>query len=285
MKNIIIIIGLTFYSTSALAQRPVLEGKNILNERAENSLYVVFNQDEKDLKEDVKSFFNKYGKVDETNKHTSRVKKVKILLISEKLDNIDVTFEESKRVLRVAFFLLDYKGNSLEENTYNLDAAKNIISEFTEYSDLRLSRELAENNLKMVSSNFDNAEKEVKKIEKRLSSNLRDQENYGKKLDASPDMLAQSMAEKEELIDKLYNDSTSTNLDIKAVESLKKESSKKDKEIAKIRKNKSRNSSKLEKKEIEFDGLKDELFAAKKVLSNLLTVKLDAEKAYITIKK
>lgn len=279
MKKIIILIiaSITFASTS-FGQRQVFLGQNMLRNEAKNSFYIMFNDDEKKVVEDLENFMKVYGKFSESDKHYYKVTNINLPSISSTLETIEINFEESKYLLKVAFFFEDNKNIVLNSFSLDKDAAKKLIEDFSKFYDIRKSKDFLDYNLKMAEDNVSGKQKDVKKIEKNIASNLKYQKKYGKVLDSTPELLAEALAAKEELIDQLYSDSTAAQLDLKAEEELKKEATKKEKEIAKIQKTDKKNAARLDKKEREFEELKAELSSEIKYLKNLEKVVFDIKK-------
>jgi hypothetical protein len=260
-------------SLSLNAQSYVFEGLNIHRGLAQPSFFILVDQDEKKLIENLKEFVKPQGKFSELEKRVFRLESIKRNEISEDLQKMDMTIFVNKPMLKLAFFYLDKDGEPLKGFQFNQEAAKKYVSDFSKFNFDKLAAELAAGNLRLADEDVSEALKDVAKIEKQLESNLKDQEKLGKKLDASPEMLTKALGEKEELVGKLYSE---TEADKKTSDELKKASLKKEKEIAKIQKEKEKAETKLEKKEKDFDTLKDELFKAKHLLKELERVRKDA---------
>jgi chromosome segregation ATPase len=241
------------------------------------------NQDEKDLEKDLEGYLKNFGKTTKPAKNIIRLEKIKKSDFPEELETIDVIFENNKKIQKISFFFLDKNLEILSSLKLKEGEATDFVEQFKKFTIGKLEIKLAQENVRMVESNLNDAKKDQSKIEKSLESNLKDQEKLGKKLDSSPEMLTKVLSEKEEIVGALYNE-TEIAADKNAKEELEKASSKKEKEIQKIQKEKAKAETKLSKKETEFDALKDELFQAKAMVKSLESVLKDANTVLINLK-
>ena len=280
MKILTILIFCLFF-TKLTAQ--VYQGQNLHGGSTGLSYFMFSNQDEKDLEKDLEGYLKNFGKTTKPAKNIIRLEKIKKSDFPEELETIDVIFENNKKIQKISFFFLDKNLEILSSLKLKEGEATDFVEQFKKFTIGKLEIKLAQENVRMVESNLNDAKKDQSKIEKSLESNLKDQEKLGKKLDSSPEMLTKVLSEKEEIVGALYNE-TEIAADKNAKEELEKASSKKEKEIQKIQKEKAKAETKLSKKETEFDALKDELFQAKAMVKSLESVLKDANTVLINLK-
>jgi chromosome segregation ATPase len=280
MKILTILIFCLFF-TKLTAQ--VYQGQNLHGGSNGLSYFMFSNQDEKDLEKDLEGYLKNFGKTTKPAKNIIRLEKIKKSDFPEELETIDVIFENNKKIQKISFFFLDKNLEILSSLKLKEGEATDFVEQFKKFTIGKLEIKLAQENVRMVESNLNDAKKDQSKIEKSLESNLKDQEKLGKKLDSSPEMLTKVLSEKEEIVGALYNE-TEIAADKNAKEELEKASSKKEKEIQKIQKEKAKAETKLSKKETEFDALKDELFQAKAMVKSLESVLKDANTVLINLK-
>ncbi|CAN1575472.1 hypothetical protein MCERE19_03760 [Spirosomataceae bacterium] len=280
MKILTILIFCLFF-TKLTAQ--VYQGQNLHGGSNGLSYFMFSNQDEKDLEKDLEGYLKNFGKTTKPAKNIIRLEKIKKSDFPEELETIDVIFENNKKIQKISFFFLDKNLEILSSLKLKEGEATDFVEQFKKFTIGKLEIKLAQENVRMVESNLNDAKKDQFKIEKSLESNLKDQEKLGKKLDSSPEMLTKVLSEKEEIVGALYNE-TEIAADKNAKEELEKASSKKEKEIQKIQKEKAKAETKLSKKETEFDALKDELFQAKAMVKSLESVLKDANTVLINLK-
>jgi chromosome segregation ATPase len=280
MKILTILIFCLFF-TKLTAQ--VYQGQNLHGGSNGLSYFIFSNQDEKDLEKDLEGYLKNFGKTTKPAKNIIRLEKIKKSDFPEELETIDVIFENNKKIQKISFFFLDKNLEILSSLKLKEGEATDFVEQFKKFTIGKLEIKLAQENVRMVESNLNDAKKDQSKIEKSLESNLKDQEKLGKKLDSSPEMLTKVLSEKEEIVGALYNE-TEIAADKNAKEELEKASSKKEKEIQKIQKEKAKAETKLSKKETEFDALKDELFQAKAMVKSLESVLKDANTVLINLK-
>lgn len=267
MKKVLMFSILMVSFGIALGQTKVHKLPYVYENEAVNAYVVLSNQEPKELKSDLEKFLSGYGKLNSSNKNVFRLEKIKLNKISDQIENIEVQYEADKSFNRLVFLFLDGDNKPLVDMEYSEKESIKWIEEFEKYTLNNLEIRLSEKNVAFLDDQYRDAEKSIKKIEKNIENNLKDQEKLGKKLDQSPELMAKALSEKENLVEKLYS-SDSTQIDNKSRGEISKASEKKEKEISKIKKESEKASSKLEKKEAEFIQLKDELFMAKKLLSS-----------------
>lgn len=265
-----------FAAFSAPLSAQVYVGQNLHNGVEKRSYSALTNLDSKDLTDDLEKYLGRFGKVNKPAKNIYRVQNLKGNTVSTDLSYIDVVAKSARKLEKLEFFFLNDAHNALSDNELNPGGAEKFVQEFIDFSQQRLQVRLVGENLSLAEDDLKEAKKDQGKIEKSIESNLKDQQKLGKKLDASPELVAKAMSEKEEIVTRLSTDSTVT-LDDKAKSDLSKASQKKDKEISKIQKDADKAEDKLAKKEKELEGLKQELSAAKQKVRSLEKVVSDAK--------
>ena len=278
MKKLNFTLAFVFVSLVSLAQSSVLKGYNLHQGTHKGSYFIFVNQDNKELEENLSGFLNNYGKVTNISKNTIRVEKLKGNQISENLEIIDVVTESTKKLQKICFFFLDRDENELNGFEIKDTKARAFIEDFQNHCLKNLDSKLAQENVKQTEEDLNSARRNQTKIEKALENNLKEQEKLGKKLDSTPELLTKALAEKEEIVGKLYS-SDSTSIEKKDNSELAKASTKKEKEISKIQKEKEKAETKLSKKEADFEDLKNELFKAKAFVRSMELVAKDAKSA------
>ncbi len=259
MKKLFILL-FTTATLHASAQVYISEG--IHENTNKRSYSVLSNQENKELTKTLETYLSQYGKVNKVDKNTYRIQNLKGNTISSDLSYIDVVSKSGKNFEKLEFFFLNDANNALNNNELNTGKAEAFVQSFIDLTNTNLSTRLLSENLNLAEDELKDAEKEVKKLEKSISNNLKDQEKLGKKLDSSPDLIAKTLAEKEEIVSQLFSDSTLVQ-DEKTQKNLSKASQKKDKEVEKIEKSAKKAESTLSKKESELEELKAELESAK----------------------
>ncbi|WP_367915174.1 hypothetical protein [Leadbetterella sp. DM7] len=270
------LLFLVFAAFSAPLSAQVYVGQNLHNGVEKRSYSALTNLDSKDLTDDLEKYLGRFGKVNKPAKNIYRVQNLKGNTVSTDLSYIDVVAKSARKLEKLEFFFLNDAHNALSDNELNPGGAEKFVQEFIDFSQQRLQVRLVGENLSLAEDDLKEAKKDQGKIEKSIESNLKDQQKLGKKLDASPELVAKAMSEKEEIVTRLSTDSTVT-LDDKAKSDLSKASQKKDKEISKIQKDADKAEDKLAKKEKELEGLKQELSAAKQKVRSLEKVVSDAK--------
>jgi chromosome segregation ATPase len=258
---------------SVSAQSTVFKGASFYTGTDNTSYFVMSTIDDKDLSKYAEKWLDSYGKVTKLEKYNYKLDKIKGNKWSSELGSIEVQIKSMKRAQKIIFFFLDKSGTVLNQTAMRDQDAFEFIESYNQFC-------LRNEEVKLVSSNLDNANDELSdankafnKIQKNLEKNLKEQENLGKKLDASPEAMSKALSEKEEIVGQIVGESTSA----KTVEDLNKASTIKEKEIQKIKKEKEKAEGKLSKKEAEFDVLKNELMQAKRNIKTYEAVVKDAE--------
>ena len=268
MKQIILLIFLCLSFSLIYGQNPVFVGKNLHQNEAKVSFYLLLNQDENDLLSDLKDYVKSSGKLIEVSKDLYRLDKVSFPKLPESVKFIDIKLEAKKQLLKVIFFFFNERNVVIGSSALDQKLVENFVFDFGVFTQKSLTLQLSTIDLKNISLQISDAKQLINKIEKQLENNLKEQEKLGKKLDASPELLTKVLSEKEDIVEKLYNDNSSE-IDSKEENELIKASTKKEKEIVKIQKDSDKALSRLEKKEKEFELLKIELFSAKGLLKHL----------------
>jgi chromosome segregation ATPase len=274
MKKILIsCICLLAIHTSLTAQSTVFKGASYYLGSDNTSYFVMSTIDDKDLSKYAEKWLDSYGKVTKLEKYNYKLDKIKGNKWSSELGAIEVQVKSMKRAQKTIFFFLDKNGVVLSQTNMRDQEAFEFIESFNEFC-------LRNEELKLVTSNLDNANddlsdanKAFNKIQKNLEKNLKEQENLGKKLDASPEAMSKALSEKEEIVTQIVGENTTA----KTAEDLNKASTSKEKEIQKIKKEKEKAESKLSKKEAEFDTLRNDLMQAKRNIKSYEAIAKDAE--------
>ncbi len=266
---------------SGMAQSTVLQGLALLDDRPSEARYVLLHIDQKDVNNEVKKYLTEFGKVVESQRNNFRVENPRSLNISDKLASVIVRVEEYKDLTKVYFFLLDKDKKTLGKSDLNDYRVAGFVENFAILANKNMEIRLGELDVKQAEEHYNLTLRNLKKVEKSLETNLKDQEKLGKKLDASPEEMARLIAEKEEITKKMYDDQE-TEIVQSTEEDLKKAAQKKEKEILKTQKEKEKNRSKLEKKEADFEKLRNELFDAKGRLKHAESI-LDNKKSNLRV--
>lgn len=259
MKKLIF-AALGFVTLNVNAQ--VFVSDNIHNGVNKKSFIYLSTQNEKDLSKDLEAYLGQFGKVSKPEKNIYRIQNLKGNSISSDLNYIDVISKSNKNLEKLEFFFLNDANNALNNNELNSGEAEKFVQSFINHNKNSLEAKLLTENLSIAEEELKDAQKDLKKVEKSIENNLKDQQKLGKKLDSSPELVAKAMSEKEEITSQLFSDTTQV-LDDKTKTSLSKASQKKDKEISKIEKDAKKAESNLSKKEDELEDLKKELQNAK----------------------
>ncbi len=255
MKRLIVfLLSITTFTTQA----QVYISENIHNGTNKKSYSVLTNHEGKEIGKSLEAYLGQFGKISKPEKNIYRIQNLAGNNISPALSYIDVVSKSGKSFEKLEFFFLDKSQNAIQEDA----KAEAFVQTFIDLADKSVAARLLAESVSIAEDELKEAEKEVKKIEKSISSNLKDQEKLGKKLDASPDQIAQAMAAKEEIVSQIFSDSTIVQ-DEKAQKNLSKASQKKDREIEKIEKGAKKAGNSLSKKEDELESLQKDLASAK----------------------
>jgi predicted nucleic acid-binding Zn-ribbon protein len=274
MKKILLtFLGFLVLNTSLTAQSTVFKGASLFNGSDNTSYFVMSSIDDKELSKYAEKWLDSYGKVTKLEKYNYKLDKIKGNKWSDELGSIQVQVKSMKRAQKVIFFFLNKNGAVLNQTDMRDQDAFEFIESYNQFC-------LRNEEVKLVASNFENANDELSnanktfnKLQKSLEKNLKEQENLGKKLDSSPEAMSKALSEKEEIVGQIVGD----NIDTKTVEDLNKASTSKEKEIQKIKKEKEKAESKLSKKEAEFDVLRNELMQAKRNIKSYEAIVKDSE--------
>ncbi len=264
MKKIQIALLLIMAAFPTLAQKAI-SGKLIYMGKSQPAFYILSNIEQKYLIEDWKSYASGFGTNIETDKNWYAVTKLKSNAISKNLNTIIAKIEKNKNFNVVYCVFQDETKSTLTEKNIDAYKAKLFLEDFWTFAYKKEELRMAQNDLELATELVADIEKDIKKTEKSLENNLKDQENLGKKLEASPEQLTKLIEEKEQITQKMI-EGESVQVDPKTAEAAKKEALKKEKEIAKNQKVEEKNQAKLVKKEADFEKLKTELFEHKNKL-------------------
>lgn len=282
MKKIQIFTLILFASFSSFAQKAIL-GKLIYTNKAQTAVYILSNIDHKYLIEDWKSYASGFGTNIETEKNWYALSKIKSNSIFPKVGAVITKIEKNKNFNVVYCVFQDESKLNLDEKQIDTYKAKLFLENFWIYAYKKEELRMAQLDLDLANEAVQDIEKDIKKTERSLEGNLKDQEGLGKKLEASPEQLTKLIEEKEQLTKKLIEEEA-TQLDAKAAEDAKKEALKKEKEIAKNQKIEEKNQAKLVKKEADFEKLKTELFEQKNKLKEAKEMVKSKENAITELK-
>ncbi|AWV98717.1 hypothetical protein [Arcticibacterium luteifluviistationis] len=241
--------------------------------------YIFIRSEAKSLEKDWKTYLSKTGSVSD-DKDLLTVK-VNSSDISRDLDKIISYIVDHKEFSAVHVILLDDNNRSLNVNQINPEALERLLFDFYDLAYYNEELRMANTDLELAEKLHDNAEKSKSRAERALASNLKSQEKYGKKLSQSPEKLAEIIHDKNEVYQQILQrdvnatDSTETDPD-----DLDKEFSKQEKKIIKTRNLEEKNADRLIKAEKEFEGLTDDLIAARVELGKATQV-LESKKVVI----
>ncbi|NBA85762.1 hypothetical protein GVN16_08330 [Emticicia sp. CRIBPO] len=280
-RKILYLAAFLFSGLFANAQSTVLQGLTLIQDKPTDAQYVLLHIDQKDVSAEVKKYLTEFGKVVESPKNHFKVDNPRSVGVSDHLSSIMAKVEEYKDLTKVYFIFMGNGNKPLEKAETDEYKSALFVEKFGVMAYKNLEIRLGELDIKQAEENYNDAQKNVKKIEKSLESNLKDQEKLGKKLDASPEAMTKLLSEKEEITKKMYGDNE-TLVDNSTEEELKKAALKKEKEIVKNQKDKEKTTSKLEKKENDFNELKNNLFEAKARLKNAEVI-LDNKKSNLRV--
>lgn len=257
MKNILTTLTLLFTLQVVVAQT-VIHGNDIIDGELKTGYYLLLKIDNKTLADEWKDYLGSYGKVSEVERGRYSVSNFKQQLISSE----DLTIE-SKISEFDNFSKLFCVVEGVSARDFNERAFDELLLDFAQDAQYRELIRLANTDLEEAESYLSDSERDQKKIERSLENNLKVQEKYGKYLDESPEKMVSLLDEKKSIVEQQI----SSELDEDQAEALTKEAKRKEREISKNKKNEAKYAKRLQKKEAEFDELKDELFAAKRTVA------------------
>ena len=274
-KNISKSLIILFFSILSLQlSAQIYIGDNVHNNENKRSYSILSVMNDKDLNQSLEEYLGKFGKIQKPEKTIYRITKFKNNISSD-LSSIDVIAKSNKNFSKLEFFFLNDAGNALTDFELNKGEAEKFVNGFLDYLDESVEKKLIKENIANAESELKEAEKNMAKIRKAIENNLKAQEKLGKKLDSSPELLADAMAQRDDLNAQLS--SSLDSLDEKSISKLNKASDKKDKEISKIEKQAQKAEKDLGKKEDELEGLKKDMTQAKQVLSAYQKALVDAK--------
>lgn len=261
IKAFLLLICLTTASYSSLGQH-ILKSSTIYEGEVFTTDYIFIRSEAKTIEKDWKTYLSKTGSVSD-DKDLLTVK-VNSSTISRDLNTIISYIIDHKEFSAVHIILLDENGRSLANNQINPEALERLLYDFYDLAYYNEELRMANVDLELAEKLHSNAEKSKSRAERALAANLKAQEKYGKKLTESPEKLAEIIKDKNEVYQQILRrdvnteDSTETEPD-----ELDKEFSKQEKKIIKTRNLEEKNADRLKKAEDQFEGLTDELLAAR----------------------
>ncbi|WP_341224572.1 hypothetical protein [uncultured Arcticibacterium sp.] len=263
MKKIIaflLLICLT--ATSSTFGQHILKSSTLYEGEVFTTDYIFIRSEAKTLEKDWKTYLSKTGSVSE-DKDLLTVK-VNSSNISRDLKTIISYIVDHKEFSAVHVILLDDNNRSLDVNQINPQALERLLYDFYDLAYYNEELRMANTDLELAEKLHDNAEKSKSRAERALAANLRAQEKYGKKLTETPEKLAEIIHDKNEVYQQiLQRDVNVTDSSKTEPDELDKEFSKQEKKIIKTRNLEEKNADRLKKAEDQFEGLTDELLAAR----------------------
>jgi hypothetical protein len=274
MSRLIISILFVFLLNvqGVFGQNSIYKGQALRNNKEADAFLVLSQTDDKVLSEYTKKYLDGFGKLESPKKNTWSLSKIKGNKWSDELEKIECRIEDSKKINILTFFFLDKNDQTLTVAELKDQDAISFLGDLEELIERNENLKRTQSYLSVVEDDLKDAQKEGEKIRKSLEKNLSEQEKLGKKLDASPENMTKALAEKEEIVNQLYNKESQA-----AEEDLKKASESKEKEINKLKKEAAKAETKLQKKEKEFDQLKSELGLSKQKIRAYESIKAEAE--------
>lgn len=279
-KLSIVFVFVLFSLNTLSAQMSVFKGRTLFKDTDAATFFFFTLEDSKSLKKDLEKYLDAFGKLSTIKKNQYKLERIKGNKWSDDLNSIDVVIDDTKKMQKVNFYFLDKAEVALRSNQMKDLDAMQFVEDFQNITLKSVELEMAEINLKYANDDLSDANKDLNKIQKQLENNLKDQEKLGKKLDQNPELMSKAISEKVDIVNKMNTDSLNV-----AAADLSKASTKKEKEIIKIKKDAEKAQSKLEKKEADFDALKNELFKTKSKLKSLELVQKDAEEILKRLEK
>ncbi len=275
MKKILIAFSFLFTINVANGQT-VIHGSDILDGELKEGYYLLLKVDYKTLNSEWREYLNSFGRVSEVDKNRYSLANFKQESISRNELSLQSKVTEIDAFTKI-FCVVD----GASERSFNIEAFDDFLLDFAADAQYRELIRLAEVDLEEAESYLKDSERDQKKVERSLESNLKTQEKYGKLLDETPEKMVSLLNEKKSIVDQQI----SSGLNEQDAEALTKEAKRKEREISQNKKNESKYAKRLDKKEAEFDELRTALFAAKKIVAtagNLVTAK---KAAIIGLKK
>lgn len=236
----------------------MIHGSDVIDGELRPGYYLLLKIDGKTLATEWKDYLGSYGKVVEPERGRYSLAKFKQQLISNEELKIESKISEFD-----SFSKLFCTISGIPDRDFNERAFDDFLLDFAQDAQYRELIRLAELDLEEAENYLADSERDQKKIERSLENNLKYQEKYGKYLDESPEKMVSLLDEKKSIVEQ----QVSGDLDEAQAEALTKEAKRKEREISKNKRNEAKYEKRLSKKEIEFDQLKDELFAAKRTVA------------------
>lgn len=264
MKKFGLILLSIFYFTAASAQ--IYIGENVHEGVSKRSYSVLSNQSEKDITQSLEIFLKEYGKVTKPERNIYRLAKPNDRTISSDLSRIDVIAKSNKSISKLEFFFLNSADNALTDHELNENGAENFVNRFINFLSDRLEQELIEQNIELAESELKEALRNQTRLRKAIENNLKAQQKLGKQLDASPELMAEAMSERDD-INTLLSEENENDLDEKTVTKLERTSQRKEKEITKIAKRTKKAKRNLTKREEELEVLRKEMAEIRSLVS------------------
>lgn len=266
MKKILIVLTLLFATNLSMGQS-VLHGSDILDGELREGCYMLLKIDDKTLISEWKEYQNAYGRIAEVEKDRFTLTKFKKEGISENELTLQSKISEMDGFTKLFCVVEGTVKEGFDELAFD-----DFLLDFAQNAQYRELIRLAESDLAEAENYLKDSERDQKKVERALENNLRSQEKFGKLLDESPEKMVSLLDEKQAIVQQQI----SGTLADEDAEALTKEAKRKEREISKNKKNEAKYAKRLDKKETEFNELKDELFTAKRVVAtaeNLVSAK------------
>lgn len=275
MKNILTTLTLLFTFQITFGQT-VIHGNDIIDGELKPGYYLLLKIDSKILASEWQDYLTTYGKVSEVERGRYSLSKFKQQLISSEDMKIESKISEFNNFSKL-FCVVE----GVSARDFNERAFDEFLLDFAQDAQYRELVRLAETDLEEAEKYLSDSERDQKKIERSLENNLKTQEKYGKYLDESPEKMVSLLDEKKSIVEKQVG----SDLDEDQAEALTKEAKRKEKEILRNKKNEDKYAKRLEKKEAEFDELRDELFAAKRTVATAVELVSAKKMALTELKK
>jgi hypothetical protein len=273
MKKLAFLILFSIASLQVANAQHILSSSILYENEVHPSSYIFIPSESKKLENEWKTYLSKVGKVSESKGQVTV--NVQSSDISRQLDRVISYIQDYKSFSGVQLILLDDNGRSLAPDQINTSALERLLFDFYDLAYFNQEVSMAEEDLALSQKVYDDAEKSKSRAERNLANNLKAQEKLGKKLDATPEKLAELIQEKDDVYQQQLqnaNDANSNDVIVPADETLAKEYTKTEKKLLKTKNTSERNASKLEKKEEEYTKLIEELLLARKDLMKAILI-------------
>jgi hypothetical protein len=262
MKKQTIFLLLFSALTYTLSAQHILKSSVIFNNEVHPTEYIFIPSESKVVESDWKTYLSKTGKVsEEKGQYTSQIESSDI---SRSLNKIVSYIQDYKSFSAVHVILMDENEHSLATDEINVQALETLLYEFYDLAYFNQEVSMAEADLELAQKFTDDAEKLHSRAERNLAANIKAQEKLGKKIEATPDKLSEIIQEKNEVYQKMLEQNGSDEPQIEEENGdLEKEFTKTEKKLLKTKSTEKRNSSKLDKKEAEYEELTMKVIEAK----------------------